>query len=76
MDERGKKVHVLVPLNLDGFILDGWESAKAKDVRARIAADFADWDKDDAKFHVTVKQLIRALQLDDAGREPAPEPKL
>jgi hypothetical protein len=29
MKERGKKVFALVPLNLDGYLLDGWSNGKA-----------------------------------------------
>ncbi len=43
MKDRGAKVQVLVPLNLDGYMFsDEWKSGYQAQVRRRLAADFTD----------------------------------
>jgi len=71
MKERGHKVLALIPLNLDGFLLDGWSSAKATQVKERLAADFTGWETDNGKFEAQFKRVVQALRADD-GRQPAP----
>ena len=39
-EERKKKVLVLIPLDLDGYLFNGWNSGKASQVRERVAAAF------------------------------------
>ena len=69
--EQGRRVLVLIPLNLDGFLLSGtWKSGKATQVKQRLAADFTGWQEDNEKFEQTVGILLRALRADEAGREP------
>lgn len=77
MADRGKKVLALIPLNLDGYLFSGdWENGKKQEVLSRLAPDFTDWDKDNSKFEVQFEQVVKALQTDDTGREPAPSPRL
>lgn len=75
MDERKTKVLSLIPLNLDGFLFD-WQSAKAHQVKTRLAADFRGWDSDHAKFDAEFEKLIRAMRADRGGREQPPKPLL
>ena len=75
MKERGHKVLALIPLNLDGFLLDGWSSAKATQVKVRLAADFTGWETDNAKFEEQFERVVRALRTDH-GRQPAPQSRL
>ena len=71
--ERGEEVLVLIPLNLDGYIFDGWQHPKKNLVLERLAADFRGWEHDNPKFEYQVERVIKALAL---TREPAPGSKL
>jgi uncharacterized protein YjbI with pentapeptide repeats len=72
--ERGEHVLALVPLNLDGHLLEGkWKSGWAHDVKGRLAADFTGWDTDNAKFEEQFERVVKALQ---AGERPAPPKSL
>ena len=75
MTDRGKKILALIPLNLDGYLLsDEWQSGRKQEVLSRLAPDFTDWEKDNAKFEAQFEQAVKALQSGDTGREAAPEP--
>ena len=77
MKERERKVHVLIPLNLDGYIFSGqWKSGKERQVKQRLAADFTGWESDNDKFEKQFKRLVTALRTDDAGREKPPKSRL
>jgi hypothetical protein len=75
MKERRSKVLALIPLNLDGFLLQ-WTSGKVQQVKSRLAADFTGWKRDNAIFEVKLARVVRALQADDGGREAPPTSKL
>ncbi|MGH9760078.1 MAG: toll/interleukin-1 receptor domain-containing protein [Blastocatellia bacterium] len=76
MRERGCKVLALIPLDLDGFLFSGnWKSAKAAQLKQRVAGDFTCWASDSAKFREQFKRVLRALRADEA-RELPPETKL
>ena len=36
---------IIIPLNLDGHLLDGWTGGLASDIRSRLAADFTGWGR-------------------------------
>ena len=72
MEERRKKVLALIPLNLDGYLFNGWVNGKASQVRARLAADFREWEHSHSRFEEQVERLIRALRADAAAREAPP----
>ena len=76
MKDRGAKVQVLVPLNLDGYLFsDKWKNGYQAQVRRRLAADFTDIGVG-TKFDEQVERLIRALRADEGAREKPPKPRL
>lgn len=75
--QRGRKVHALIPLNLDGYLFGGeWKSGYRAEIRRRLAADFTGWQNDRAKFDAEMEKLMRALRADAGAREAAPKPWL
>ena len=75
MQQRGKRVLSLIPLNLDGYLFK-WQDAKAKSVNSRVAADFTGWESDNSKFEAAFENVVKALQTDNTGREIPPNSKL
>ena len=77
MRERGRKVLVLIPLNLDGFLFSAdYQGGKKAEITSRVAANFVGWEKDHALFDRELGKVIRALRTDEGGREKPPPPKL
>jgi hypothetical protein len=63
--ERGEKVRVLIPLNLDGYLFsDKCKSAFTARIRRRVAADFTSWESNEVKFKEQREGLIQALRAD------------
>jgi hypothetical protein len=45
--ERGTKVQVIIPVNLDGYLLgDTWLSGYRAQIRRRLAAGFMGWERE------------------------------
>lgn len=75
--ERGRKILVLIPLDLDGFLFSGaWQSGKAEEVCSRIVGDFKNWKTDQNKLESELERLVKALRADDGAHEKPPVPKL
>jgi uncharacterized protein YjbI with pentapeptide repeats len=75
--ERGEKVEALIPLNLDNYIFgEGWKSRYRVEILHRLAANFLNWEKDDATFNAQAEMVIQALRADEGARLSEPKPKL
>jgi hypothetical protein len=76
--ERGKPVHKLIPLNLDGYMFtDQWDlGVLANEVRSRVAADFRNWENTSSNFSEHVDRVIKALRADEGAREKPPPSRL
>ena len=76
--ERGKPVHKLIPLNLDGYMFTGeWDlGILANEIRSRVAANFQGWETNKQNFDIQVDRVIKALRADEGGRESPPPSKL
>jgi TIR domain len=76
--ERGKPVHKLIPLNLDGYMFaDEWDlGVLANEIRSRVAADFRDWEKPNSNFDKQVDRVIKTLRSDEGAREKPPPSRL
>lgn len=74
--ERKKKILALIPLDLDGYVLKGWENGKKSVVTSRMIADFQGWETDNRKYEAQFEKLVKALQTGDSGREKEPVGKL
>ena len=72
---EGRRVHALVPLTLDRYVFDAWNSGKKDDILARKVADFESWRDHDA-FETALAGLVQALRADELRREPPPKSRL
>lgn len=62
MRRRRKKETCLIPLNLDGFLFsEDWRSGKKSQIQSRVAADFTNWELDNAKFEREFEKVVKAL---------------
>jgi hypothetical protein len=63
--ERGHKAHVLIPLNLDGYLFsDKWKGGYRAELRRRVAADFTGWESDSNAFGEQIMRLMQALRAE------------
>lgn len=77
MADRGRKVLVLIPLDLDGALLGGdWQGGKARQLLSRVVANFKGWDASNAHFELELDRVVAALRADDGARSSPPTPKI
>jgi hypothetical protein len=56
---------LVIPIDLDGYIFNGWsppDPGTADAIRARVVADFVGADTDAVKFDAGLQRLISALR--------------
>lgn len=71
--ERRDKRDIIIPLNLDDYLLQGWKSGKSGILRSRLAADFTGWEHNNAKFEEQLERVVKALRADGDAQARAPE---
>lgn len=77
MNERGVKIHSLIPINLDDHIFsDQYDSGKKSQILSRFVADFTGWEINQGKFEKEIKRIMKALIADESYRKKVPSPKL
>jgi uncharacterized protein YjbI with pentapeptide repeats len=75
--QRGRQVLAIIPLNLDGYMLNPqWVDWKKQHLKTRLAADFTCWENDNSKFEEQFELVVQALRADANAREKPPEPRL
>jgi len=73
MKERGRKMDLLVPLDLDGHLFsDEFRNGKQDQLRERFAANFQGWQPDSTGFSAELDRVVKALRADDGARLPPP----
>ena len=67
---RRSRSKTLIPLDLDGRLLEGrWDSGKAPDLMSRGIADFRNWENQ-STFKAALSLLLSALQVDIQPTKP------
>ncbi len=74
--ERKERTLAIIPLNLDGYLFEGWESSRKPFLTERLAADFVGWKTDNAKLEEQLEMVVKALSTDELVRGIPPEAKL
>ncbi len=69
--ERRERKKTIIPLDLDGYMFDGWEGGKAPLLRERVTADFTGWEHDSAKFEQEFERVVDALRTDERTQDRA-----
>ena len=62
-----RRAACILPLDLDGYLFDGWQDSRSADIRNRVAADFRGWQRRPAVFEDGLQRVTRSLA--------APSPK-
>jgi hypothetical protein len=61
--ETGKKVSILIPLDIDGFLFDpNCAASVASQIKARVVADFQGWEGNPKLFNSKFAQVLKALK--------------
>jgi hypothetical protein len=60
---RQRKIQLLIPLNLDGYLFSPeWRSGYRTQLRRRLAADFVGWGENEGKFDEQIRRVAEALR--------------
>jgi hypothetical protein len=58
---HGERAEIILPIDLDGFLLRGWNSPNSDWLRSHIAADFRDW-RNPVKFEQQIERVVASLR--------------
>ena len=75
MRERGTAVRAIIPLDLDGFLLNAYQGEYRSEILSRSVANFKGWKRSQKTWEREIERVIAALRTDE-GRETPPAPKL
>ena len=75
LEKHEQRQLALIPLDLDGYLGDGWQSANASAIRNRSVADFAGWESDRSLFERELEKLVSSLQMRESEPDVPPPPK-
>lgn len=67
--ERGHHTHLIIPIDLDGYFLDGWKGSHAAELRQRKAVRFVDWQNTPGLYQRELGRLVDSLRSDDQASE-------
>jgi hypothetical protein len=66
MKEFGRKLNVVIPVDVDGYLFsDDWNSGYSALIRRRLAAEFTGWQNDHTKIEQQLDGIVQALRADD-----------
>jgi uncharacterized protein YjbI with pentapeptide repeats len=60
--EKRVKRNILLPLDVDGYVMGGWRSRLAPYLCDRMIGNFVGWEADHAKFESGLELVVNALQ--------------
>ena len=58
---EGRRAACILPLDLDGYLFDGWRDSRSAELRNRVAADFRGWQRRPAVFDDGLARVTRSL---------------
>ena len=56
-----RRAACILPLDLDGYLFDGWRDSRSAELRNRVAADFRGWQRRPAVFDDGLARVTRSL---------------
>jgi|SRR5271165_1279567 len=62
--ERNERRDIIIPLNLDDYLLQRWVDGLASDLKSRFAPDFSGWESNPGKFTKALDSVVGALRPD------------
>jgi uncharacterized protein YjbI with pentapeptide repeats len=63
---EGQASLALIPLDLDGYVSQGWKNSRKSEVLSRDVADFTAWHKGEPLPEGSLDRLVKALRVDES----------
>jgi len=67
--ERKESLDIIIPIDLDGYLLREWSDGLASAIRSRAAGEFEGWEQSNALFEEQFQRVLLALQPRPANSE-------